>query len=66
MTREQIIEACTELSACMDGKDGDQEKAKGIAFALLVEALLCLRAIADNTAPVKTENRNAAAAAPKA
>ncbi len=62
MTREQIIEACTELSACMDGKDGDQEKAKGIAFALVVEALLCLRAIADNTAPVKVMT----AAAPKA
>lgn len=53
MTQSEIIAACNEFAACMDGKDDDKEKAKGIAFALIVEALLCLRTIADNTAPVK-------------
>jgi len=55
MTSSEILEACKELSQCIEGQD--EQKAKAIAFSLLVEALLCLRTIADNTAPVKTELR---------
>lgn len=59
MTRSEIVEACKELAACIEGQD--EQRAKGIAFALLVEALLCLRAIADNTTPPKIEVRNSIA-----
>lgn len=55
MTQSEIIQACKELAQCIEGRD--EEKAKGIAFALLVEALLCLRTIAENTAPVKPDIR---------
>ncbi len=55
MTQSEILEACNELKKCVEGLD--EGRAKLIAFDLLVEALLCLRAIADNTAPVKIENR---------
>ncbi|TIU02341.1 MAG: hypothetical protein E5W43_00935 [Mesorhizobium sp.] len=51
MTQNEILQACNELAQCIEGKD--EAKAKTLAFALLVEALLCLRAIADNTAAVK-------------
>ncbi|WP_168991802.1 MULTISPECIES: hypothetical protein [Mesorhizobium] len=47
MTRNEILKAASEISECQ-GKD--VERAKAIAFSLLVEALLCLREIADNTA----------------
>jgi hypothetical protein len=53
MTHQEILQACNELAQCIEGQD--EAKAKSIAFTLLVEALLCLRAIADNTAPVKIE-----------
>ncbi|MBA1141761.1 hypothetical protein [Mesorhizobium neociceri] len=55
MTRNEILQAASELTECIEGQD--EAKAKAIAFSLLVEALLCLRTIADNTAPVKTEIR---------
>ncbi|WP_189348010.1 hypothetical protein [Mesorhizobium sp. M2D.F.Ca.ET.232.01.1.1] len=51
MTRSEIIEAAKELAACIEGQD--EGRAKVIAFNLLVEALVCLRTIADNTTPVK-------------
>jgi hypothetical protein len=50
MTRNEILQAASELTEC---QSTDVEKAKAIAFSLLVEALLCLREIADNTAAVK-------------
>jgi hypothetical protein len=55
MTRNEILKACGELSECLEGRD--EAKAKAIAFTLLVEALLCLRLIADNTAAAKTDER---------
>lgn len=53
MTRNEILQAANELGQCIEGQD--EQRAKTIAFSLLVEALLCLREIADNTKPVKTE-----------
>jgi hypothetical protein len=57
MTRNEILQAASELSEC---QSKDVEKAKAIAFSLLVEALLCLREIADNTAAssVKVTNEH--------